>query len=284
MRNRNQGNGKKRIPEISLRVIPLSGPDERTEVLKNLAISSEFSMRYRGLFEYYGKELIAYKLEKPKDEDRNEFLRSLSHYMTTYLEDSCPSSWEECGPAFWEQFIFHHFPKLFLKLTPNENQVVIFLNQLKRFVRWLDKRVGTSWYPLIESFHAVAHSELTTCERLLNALFVYCYPQMYQADWDPIEDIKKNDEDFNLCAERWDSLFEVTGILGEIIEITEDQSGCHYHVAGLPYQYFVKGILVSGAIGRKSEDIYWNWYSTEGVLPPSGKKYCSSDAKCESHI
>ena len=48
--------------------------------------------QYRGHFLFYGKDFITYKLERPYDKDRNEFLRILSNFMSNVLEDHCPSS------------------------------------------------------------------------------------------------------------------------------------------------------------------------------------------------
>lgn len=110
-------------------------------------------MRYRGLFEYYGKDLIAYKRENPTDQNRNEFLRILSSYMTTHLVDNCPTSWKKCKTSFWEEFIFGYYPHMML-ITPEENEVDTFLLELKKFIQWLDKRAGTSFHPLIEKYAA----------------------------------------------------------------------------------------------------------------------------------
>lgn len=47
-------------PEVRMRVHHFESPNDHQEFLKNLAISSEFEMRYRGLLDYYGKEFIDY--------------------------------------------------------------------------------------------------------------------------------------------------------------------------------------------------------------------------------
>lgn len=55
-------NHRQRVkPETKIKLIPLTGTQSRSEILKKIEISSQFNMRYRGLFEYYGDDLIAYK-------------------------------------------------------------------------------------------------------------------------------------------------------------------------------------------------------------------------------
>ncbi|OIJ14408.1 hypothetical protein BKP37_08680 [Anaerobacillus alkalilacustris] len=43
--------------------ISVNNPNEHEEMKKKMTISSEFHMRYRGLFEFYGDDLISYKLQ-----------------------------------------------------------------------------------------------------------------------------------------------------------------------------------------------------------------------------
>ncbi|WP_077620070.1 hypothetical protein [Bacillus sinesaloumensis] len=144
-------------------------------------------MRYRGLLEYYGKDFIAYKKEKPSDKKRNEFLRIISKFMTHYIEDDCPPSWKQCPASFWELFIFSFYPD-HIKLSPTEQEVEIFLYQLKEFVRWLDKRSGTSWSPIIEQYSLEAFPELKICERSINWIFLRGFPRIHHNDWNLEQD------------------------------------------------------------------------------------------------
>lgn len=144
-------------------------PKERQDFLMNLAIAAQFNLRNRGLVEYYGKDLISYKKDNPSDATRNEFLRLLSRFMTHHLEDNCPPSWRECTPSFWEQFIFTCIPH-YIKITSHENQIETFLNELKKFISWLDKRARTSFYQVVSRMAEEAEPELKSCESLLNHL------------------------------------------------------------------------------------------------------------------
>jgi hypothetical protein len=261
-----------KIPQIKVLIKPFANSKEHQEMSKNLEIGAEFDMRYRGHFLYYGKDLIAYKLEKPFSKKRNDFLRDLSQYMSDHLEDNCPSSWKQCESSFWEEFIFTFYPHI-LKITPDEKEVETFLHQLKIFVQWIDKRVGTSFYPIIEKFIEESDSELKHCERLLNSIFLIDHPRMYQDDWNPVQDIEKINQKYEKCNDKLNSLFEVTKIMGDTIELTEFNSCRTYNLIGLTSKLFVPGIIMSGVIGKKSSDLVWNWYQTDGVYPRRGKKY-----------
>lgn len=109
-------------PQMKVLMKHFENPKERENLLKNMKISAEFDMRQRGHFLFYGKDFIDYKLERPYDKDRNEFLRILSNFMSYVLEDDCPSSWKKCKRPFWEELIFTHLPHV-MRITPDQNQV-----------------------------------------------------------------------------------------------------------------------------------------------------------------
>jgi hypothetical protein len=259
-------------PEVRAWVQPFANQQERQEFLMNVAISREFEMRYRGLVEYYGKELIAYKRERPLDKQRNEFLRVLSKFMTDCLEDNCPPSWKECNYSFWEEFIFTFCP-LHMKISPEEKEVETFLSQLKEFVQWLDQRVGTTWYSIIETFSTEAAPELKVCEHLLNDIFLNDYPRIYEDDWNPMDDINRLDKDFAECKERRNSLFEVTNIIGDTVVLSEFNFNYTYKIKGLPLRSIKPGLIMSGVIGKKKGDLFWTWFETVGIFPQRGKSY-----------
>lgn len=254
-----------------MRVHHFATPEERQNMLRDIAISSEFEMRYRGLLEYYGKDFIAHKKEKPSDEKRNEFLRVISKYMTHYLEDDCPPSWKQCQPTFWEVLIYSFYPD-HIKLSPNEEDVETFIFQLKKFVRWLDKRTGTSWYATIEQYTSEAFPELKICERIINRLFLNDFPRIHHDDWNFEEDLDRFDQIFSQCTNQVDSTFNVTKIIGDSVLLTELKTNCTYYIKGLPCDLIVPGIKMSGIIGKKSGDRCWNWYHTHGIYPSRGEK------------
>ncbi|MEH7224800.1 hypothetical protein V7112_13405 [Bacillus sp. JJ1566] len=262
---------KKNGPEVSVRTHEFASPDEQRQFLRDLAISSEFEMRYRGLLEYYGKDFITYKKEKPSDKKRNEFLRIISKYMTHYLEDDCPSSWKQCQSSFWEVLIFSFYPD-HIKLSPNEQEVEDFLYQLKRFVRWLDKRNGTSWHSVVEQYSSEAFPELKICERIINWIFLNDFPRIHHNDWNLEQDLYRLKQKFNQYTNQVDSTFKVTSIIGDRVVLTELKTNCTYYIKGLPYEFILPGIKMNGVICNKSGDQTWNWYYTDGIYPSKGEQ------------
>jgi len=259
-------------PEVQMRVHQFANPNERQEFLINLAISSEFEMRYRGLLEYYGKEFIAYKQLEPSDKKRNEFLRIMSKFMTDCLEDKCPSAWQRCEPSFWEELLFTFYPHS-MKISSEEKEVENFLSQIKKFVMWLDKRVGTSWYSIVEEYSDLASSELKSCEHLLNGLFLNDFPRIYFDDWGPEQDIERINHQYAQCTDTLSSIFEVTSIIEDTVVLTEFDTNRTYYIKGLPYKLVKIGMIMSGIIGKKRGELTWNWYQTDGIYPQRGKNY-----------
>jgi hypothetical protein len=270
-RQRRNASQASSMPEVSVRVVPFTNTKERTEFFKNLAISSEFDMRQRGLLEYYGKDFITYKLEDPTNEKRNEFLRVIAQYMTTHLEDNCPPSWKACHSPFWEELIFAMIPHS-LQINPNQNEAETYLSELKMFVKWLDKRAGTNWYPVVADFVKAASSDLIICESILHAIFLNHYPKLFQDDWNPFEDIENQEREYEQCADQVNSFFVVTRILDDLIELTDYRTDRMYQLKGLPTELMKPGLIMIGSIGRKRDDLYFKWYHTGGIYPPRARK------------
>ncbi|MBS4192348.1 hypothetical protein KHA94_19500 [Bacillus sp. FJAT-49705] len=265
------------IPQVKVRKFPINCEQERKEVLQNIQISSQFNMRYRGLFEYYGKDLIAYKREKPRDQNRNEFLRIISIFMSFYLEDTCPTSWENCQPSFWEELMITIFP-LHMHVTPQKKEVEKFLHELKKFVRWLDRRVGTSWSLTIENHINKYHDELKMCEVLLNTHFLLHFPQIHKSDnWDPLQNIKKLKEDSSEFNNTINSIFKICSTHENTTVLKDISDDRDFYVIGLDCNQTMEGILLDCSIGKKDSDIYWHWLFTEGVYPGNTSKYISFD-------
>ncbi|MBV7507845.1 hypothetical protein KW850_21685 [Bacillus sp. sid0103] len=272
---KNRRNKKTIVAENSqMRVFmhPFANPKERKEFLMNLAISSEFEMRHRGLFEYYGKDLIAYKQEKPSDTQRNEFLRILSKFMTTRLEDNCPPSWKDCQPSFWEELIFTFYPHN-LDVSKDQKEVESFLFQLRKFVRWLDKRVGTSWYSVIKTYTDEASPDLNICEKLFNAFMLRDYPRMHHKDWDPFQDLEKTNQSFNLCTEKVSSVFEVTSMIEDNIIVTDFDTKRTFYLKDFSSNLFMPGLIINGLIGKKEKQLTWHLLLADAFCPQRGKKY-----------
>jgi hypothetical protein len=265
--------------EITAWEIPIGTPQERQSIFNDLVTSSEFEMRNRGIVFYYGKDLIAYKREKPSDQNRNEFLRVLSKFMTDCLEDNCPSSWDLCGTSFWGKFIYYFYPQN-LRISPTLKEAEHFLFQLKKFVRWLDKRVGTNDYPLIEKYSTEAAPDLKSCEFLLYTLFMRDFPQSICDDWNPEKDIERLTQTGTQYTETLEGVFEVTSKIEETILLTDISSNLTYYVKGLPSDFVNPGMILSGVIGKRKREKQWNWYITVGINPPQAKNYIPSYLTC----
>lgn len=280
MKNSKKKNSSgKNMPEIKAWAIPMTTPQERKNVFMDLAISSEFGMRNRGLVFYYGKDLIAYKRERPSDQNRNEFLRILAKFMTDCLEDDCPSSWDLCESSFWEKFIYYFYPQN-IAISPKMNEVENFLVQLKKFIRWLDKRVGTNYKPIIEKYSTEAAPNLKSCEQLLNILFLKHFPQAYSPNWNPEKDIEELTLNGTQFLNSQEGVFEVTSKIEDTSVLTDLSSHHTYYVKDLPSDYVEIGMILSGVIGKRKGEKHWNWYISVAINPQQAKTYIPTFLTC----
>ncbi|MCA1057313.1 hypothetical protein LCM10_20430 [Rossellomorea aquimaris] len=249
-----------------------SGPGEHTDFLENLKISQEFNMRHRGLMLFYGQDFIAYKKEQKANKKRNEFLQTLSHYMTDHLEDDCPSSWEECPASFWEELIFAYLPH-YTKIIPEKNYTETFLLQLRTFVRWLDKRKGTSFTNLVEDYIIEGTPILKKCEALLNHLFLKDYPRFHQSDWDYEGDQKRWEQSLEKYSNTIDGMFRVTAFADECVILKDLHTHHTYMTKSLPVNKLSTTTIITGILGQKPHELVWDWLATINVFPEKGEKY-----------
>lgn len=259
-------------PKVKVWGQPFSNPNEYKEILSKIQISSQFGLRYRGLFDFYGDDLIAYKLENFTSQSRNKYLYVLGRYLTEYLEDDCPSSWKECQPSFWEEFIFSFYP-LMMQVTPKEKEVEQFLSELKKFISWIDRRFGTSWYTVIEKYIEESQTNLKECEYLLNRLYLHTFPLIHDEDWDPHMNFINSFPNIDEQDEVKLSIFEVKNFNGTIVVVTAMDTDLSYFIKGLPIDFLTPGTIISGGISRKKRDWIWNWNHPESVFPQRAKKY-----------
>jgi hypothetical protein len=192
--------------------------------------------------------------------------------MTDCIEDNCPSSWKHCQPSFWEELILTFYPHT-MTISPDEKSTENFLGQLLTFVRWLDKKNGTSHYPIVENYALNAESELKTCERLLNTLFLIHYPRIFHDDWDFEADHERMMQNLDECVDKRSDLFEVTSIEDDSIVLTTFNSKKSYRVDGMPSELMIPSMLLMGMLGKHHRSQHWSWILTEGVYPPSGKRF-----------
>jgi hypothetical protein len=160
-----------------------------------------------------------------------------------------------------------------MTISPDEKSTENFLGQLLTFVRWLDKKNGTSHYPIAENYALTAVTELKTCERLLNALFLIHYPRIFHEDWDFEADQERIIQKFDECVDKRSDLFEVSTIDHDSIVLTKFNSKKSYLVKGMPSELMVPGMLLMGVLGKHRRSQHWNWHFTDGVYPPSGKRF-----------
>jgi hypothetical protein len=266
-------NGKERMkePETKIHLVPIQNAQERNKFLKKLEISSHFNMRYRGLFEFYGNDLIEYKQKNFSSNDCNTFLRIFSSYITDYLEDKMPPSWKKCKPSFLEKLIYLYLPYS-LKITSEKKEMVLFLNELTTFSIWLDQRENTSWTALMDKYQD-SIKELNECEQLLNHLFLTTFPHYLQSNWNYKADLEKILLEQLACDSVVNNIFQVTHIIQDITVLTDIHSNKIYNVINLPIDLISPGILLHATLGIKKENLYWNLVFIEGVYPQKAKRY-----------
>lgn len=263
---RNTFNSNMPHPDLKVYMKSFESPKERKELMKNMSVAAEFQLRHRGLFEYYGKDMIAYKLENRKSLKRNDFLHTLGQYMAYLLEDDCPQSWHECAHEFWEDLILLYYPH-FMKVSLKQNETKNFLHQVQKFSKWLDKRHGTQIYPLISHIATTVLTDLEYCERLMNILFLRDFPQVHETSWDPNQDLEKLNERIDQSEDYFDSLFVVTAVTDDVVELTEVRTDRIFLVNDIPTDYVKVGIYMGGILVKQPDSIYWNWHLTDGIFP-----------------
>lgn len=255
--------------------IPFTESVTREKLLKKLQIGSAFKMRNRALALFYGDDLIAYKLCKPKDPVRNEFLYNFSNYLTDYLEDLCPPSWQECTPLFWEEFITTHFPSR-LPITKTGRETEKLLIEIQTFVRWLDRRAGTAWLPIVKEYIEMYRCDIQTVENAKNAITLHHFPHIYDPDFSFQKDFEALQKRLGILDQFFDSMFEVQAVIDEVFVLNNLEDGKTYHTKGLPGS-ILPGLLLQGAIGKNNNDFFWKWCSTGAVFPKCSKKFLETE-------
>ncbi|RXI96639.1 hypothetical protein DS745_23350 [Anaerobacillus alkaliphilus] len=255
---------------VRVLAIPNNGPHHQKEILTKLSIGREFGMRFRGVYEFYGNDLIEFKLKNPKSRSRNEFLRVLAQYVTEYLEDVCLSSWNE--PDFWEEFIILYYP-CFIQVTSQEKEVEKFVSELKRFLHWIDIKYKIPLFKTIDSYIKEMFLELKDCEATINRLYKHEFPNFLNEDCNIQTDFFGRLDKLEEFPEKKDTLFEIKSLNRVYLVVTELETNENFYLKGLPSATVYPGMIISGSIGRKKGDWAWTWGIPENVFPKSSKKY-----------
>ncbi|MGO5012490.1 hypothetical protein ACTQ5K_11590 [Niallia sp. Sow4_A1] len=260
-------------PETTFKLIPLTSTQSRSEILKKIEISSQFNMRYRGLFEYYGDDLIAYKKEKPTDFFRNEFLRTFSSYLTDYLEDNMPISWNKCKKPFIELLLYIHLPNT-IKISKESNSIQHFISEFRKFSIWLDQKEKTTWTKLLTPYEE-SINELLLCEELLNRLYLQMYPQFFESNWDYEKDLTRVSQIFEKCTDIEDSFFQIINMEGNTVFLSNIHTNKQFQINNLPITKRFLGIILHGSIGRIEGNTTWSLLLAAGLYPKKAKRYLS---------
>ncbi|QKY70766.1 hypothetical protein [Lentibacillus sp. CBA3610] len=270
--NYDKENGEKKT-EVNAWMRPYAYPGEREEFVEKAKIAKQFDMPFRGLVEFYGDDLIAYKQKIGSCRHANAFLRIFTNYVADHLEDQCPTSWQACQPAFWEELIFAYFPSQ-LKITTKQSESELFLIQLKKFVRWLDQRTGCAWYPTVEKYTEEARTELIICERLFNNLVLRLFPNAHLKEQEREKDLDKIKNAIRAASEVYNSVYKVTAVTEDFITVTDIDSTRVFQIVGLPADELALGVLLEGVMGRyHHDDFFYTWFFTENVYPEKAENY-----------
>lgn len=251
---------------------PIEGPEERQKLLDMLKIGSEFEMRNRALVHYYGPDFIQYKRERPKDIRRNYFLSVISKYMTDYLEDDFPPSWQECDQAFWEEFLLAHYP-YHLKISSEHNEFENFSKELQKFTRWLDIKYHTRHAQVVRELIDLYFNDLKSCETALNILFKHTFPNMLNKESDIQAEILIHLDQMDQFDESTFTLLKINNINGPIVHATDLESNRSLQLIDLPLKAITPGVIVGGTIGKQDGSWLWTWYSPLVVFPSKAEKY-----------
>ncbi|WP_138419311.1 hypothetical protein [Aquibacillus sediminis] len=262
---------KKRAMEEQAFMYAFSHPDERNKYLEMLQLGSEFDMRPRSIFTFYGQDLITYKQQHHSCPYVNEFLRIFSIFLNEWDDDRA-DSWHQCKFHFWEALIIACMPN-YIKVATKQNESQNFLTQLKKFVSWLDERNGCSWFETIEKIATENLSELQRCESILNDLYVQNYPHLNANNLGVLEDFDKVFSELEACSINMHSIFEVSQVSDDIITLIDLDTWKPYQIINTATNKPSPGLLIEGVFGKKEEDLFWTLYFPNSVYPNKAKSY-----------
>jgi hypothetical protein len=259
-------------PQIRVWLQEFNHPDEHLEMLEKFKIGREFNLRSRGLVEYYGNDFIDYKREQMANKKRNQFLTDFAYYMTDHLDDDWPRSWKECLPSFWEELIFAYLPH-HMKVVPKKNHTEDFLLQLRKFVRWLDKRHNTTFLDIVDPYITEALPILKKYETLFSELFLKNHPGFHNPEWDFTKDLERLDELMEEYNETVYGVFLVKQIVDEGIQLLDLHSHYTYFTKSIPGKKVDSEMILTACLGKKGHELVWDLVFADGIYPNRAFKY-----------
>lgn len=251
---------------------PIANAEERERLIEKLLIGKEFDMRHRGLVQYYGEDLIQYKREQPGDQMRNHFLTVFSKYMTDYLEDAFPSSWQECDQSFWEEFLLTHYP-YHIQISKDEKNLNKFLNELKKFTGWLDRKYQTHSAKIVKELIDMYYDDLKRCESVTNTLYNYTFPNIHDKKSNIQTEIFRHLDQMDEFDESTFCVLKINSINGPIVHATDMATNHSLQIIELPSKALHPDIFLGGTIGKKKDSWLWTWYSPLVAFPSKAEKY-----------
>ncbi|WP_156791480.1 hypothetical protein [Bacillus sp. SG-1] len=251
---------------------PINSPEERAQIIENVEIGSTFNMRMRGHLLFYGKDLTGYAKSTTVTPNTTNFLHLLSNFLYAKSDNGHLESWDDCCHAFWDEFITTYCPHT-LKLSHKEKEAERFLFQLIKFGNWMDTHRKTS---LLASIHPCIQThkpDVILCEKILNHLLKNQFPNLLHKNWDCVKALEKMKAAYSRYTAVVEGLFEVTGIIEQVVVIKHVETNQSYTVKGLTCNLVKPHLLINGEIGRHYRETKWNWFFTLGVYPKQSKKY-----------
>ncbi|WP_193224508.1 hypothetical protein [Bacillus sp. B1-b2] len=262
-------NQQKKFSPVKVRLIPLDGTQNRSQILKKIEISSSFNMKYKALFEYYGDDLIEYKKLDLDNKQRNDFLRIFSSYLTDFLEDTMPTSWKKCSTSFLKQLCYLYLPST-VQISQNKNHITLFLEEFRHFATWLDKKENTKWMEFIDK-HLTTLQTLQTCEDLHHTLFLQLYPTYLHSTRNDQKHMEKVKQLLNQCQEVEDGLFQIRAINTQTVSISNIFTNRIYDIHSTEIQEKHLGIILDVSIGIYKNHSTWTILVPLGIYPKEAK-------------
>jgi hypothetical protein len=148
-----------------------------------------------------------------------------------------------------------------------------FLRQLNLFVEWLDVRLGTCWNQVVKEMTHDARSALKACSYSLDKLLLTHFPRIHSLDWDYQQDLEKIEDNLKSFQEVKNSVFKLICKKDDVIVVKDLDWLKSFRIQGLSEISAFQGMILHGTIGRRKDELVWEWAHTEGAYPERAEKY-----------